>query len=318
MASETITTNILVLGAGELGTSILTHLSSLAPPSTKITVLLRPSTLSSSLPSKKQELAYLKSLNLAFLASDIANSSISELATLFKPFDTIISCLGFASGPGSQIKIATAVLEAGVKRYFPWQFGVDYEVVERGSAQDLWDEQLDVRDLLRKQSGTEWVIVSTGLFMSFLFEPGFGVVERIGGDGGEWVVRALGSWENKVTVTTPEDIGRLTAMIVFEEPRLRNEVVFTAGETISYGELVGIVENVLGKKVKREVWTVERLEKELEEQRGNEGETMAKYRVAFAVGKGVSWEMERSWNWKKGVDVTGVGKYAEESLKRAG
>jgi len=192
---------------------------------------------------------------------------------------------------------------------------VDYEVVGRDSAQDLWDEQLDVRDLLRKQSGTEWVIVSTGLFMSFLFEPSFGVVER---RDEEWVVRALGSWENKVTVTTPKDIGRLTALIVVEEPRVRNEVVFTAGETVSYGELVGIVESVLGEEVRREVWTVERLEKELEEQRGKEGETMAKYRVAFAVGKGVSWEMERSWNWKKGVDVTGVRKYAGENLKRAG
>ncbi|KAE9378401.1 NAD(P)-binding protein [Stipitochalara longipes BDJ] len=313
MASPTTTTNILVLGAGELGTSILTHLSALAPPSTKITVLLRPSTLSSPSSSKALELAHLRSLNLSFQAGDIATSSSTELAALFKPYDTIISCLGFASGPGSQIKIATAVLEAGAKRYFPWQFGVDYEAVGRGSAQDLWDEQLDVRDLLRAQQGTEWVIVSTGLFMSFLFEPSFGVVDL---SGEEEVVRALGSWENKVTVTTPEDIGRLTAMIVFEEPRARNEVVYTAGETISYGGLVGIVESVLGKKVKKEVWTVERLEKELEEQRGKEGETVAKYRVAFAVGKGVSWEVEKSWNWKRGVEVTGVKKYTEESLER--
>jgi len=71
-----------------------------------------------------------------------------------------------------------------VKRYFPWQFGVDYDVIGRGSAQDLFDEQLDVRDLLRGQSGTEWVVVSTGMFMSFLFEPWFGVVE-VGKDGGD-------------------------------------------------------------------------------------------------------------------------------------
>ncbi|KAN0108760.1 NmrA family protein [Hyaloscypha variabilis] len=312
MASPTTTKNILVLGAGELGTSILTHLSALAPPTTHITVLLRPSTLSSPSASKAAELSHLRSLNLSFLPGDIATSSTSELATLFKPFHTIISCLGFASGPGSQIKIATAVLEAGVKRYFPWQFGVDYEVVGRGSAQDLWDEQLDVRDLLRAQSATEWVIVSTGLFMSFLFEPSFGVIEFV---EGEWVVRALGGWENRVTVTTPEDIGRLTAGIVFEEPGARNEVLFTAGETVSYGEVAEIVEGLIGRKVRREVWTVERLERELKEQRGKEGETMAKYRVAFAVGKGVSWEKEKSWNWKQGVDVTSVKEYAKRALK---
>jgi len=67
--------------------------------------------------------------------------------------------------------LARAVLDAGVRRYVPWQFGVDYDVIGRGSAQDLFDEQLDVRDALRSQSGTEWVIISTGMFTSFLFEP---------------------------------------------------------------------------------------------------------------------------------------------------
>jgi hypothetical protein len=208
------------------------------------------------------------------------------------------------------------VLEAGVKRFFPWQFGVDYDVVGRGSAQDLWDEQLDVRDLLRCQGQTEWVIVSTGLFMSFLFEPSFGIVE-LDEDKKGGTVRALGSWDNKVTVTTPEDIGKLTAMIVFEEPRSRNQVVYTAGETVTYARLAKIVDEVVGsgKGVRRQVWTVEALKKDLEEQRGREGETMAKYRVAFAVGRGVSWDVERSWNWQKGVEVTDVESYAERILR---
>ena len=58
------------------------------------------------------------------------------------------------------ISTLSNVLEADVKRYFPWQFGVDYDVIGRGSAQDLFDEQLDVRDLLRSQNRMEWVIVS--------------------------------------------------------------------------------------------------------------------------------------------------------------
>ena len=208
------------------------------------------------------------------------------------------------------------MLEAGVRRFFPWQFGVDYDVVGRGSAQDLWDEQLDVRDLLRCQDQTEWVIVSTGLFMSFLFEPSFGIVE-LDEDKKGGTVRALGSWDNKVTVTTPEDIGKLTAMIVFEEPRLSNKVVYTAGETVTYGRVAEIVDEVLGSGTgfRRQVWTVELLKEDLEEQRGREGETMSKYRVAFAVGRGVSWDVERSWNWQKGVEVTDVKSYTERILR---
>jgi hypothetical protein len=106
-------------------------------------------------------------------------------------------------------------------------------------------------------------------------------------------------------------------MIVFEEPRFRNQVVYTAGETVTYGRVAEIVGEVVGseKGVRREVWRVESLEKELGEQRGWTGETMAKYRVAFAVGRGVSWDFERSWNWQNGLEVTDVQSYAERNLR---
>ncbi|WP_275297648.1 NmrA family NAD(P)-binding protein [Streptomyces sp. CdTB01] len=96
----------------------------------------------------------------------------------------------------------------------------------------MFDSQLDVRDLLRSQNQTEWVIISTGMFMNYLFEPGSGMVD-LPND----TVNALGSLETAVTVTTPEDIGVLTADILFAEPRIRNEIVYLAGDTITYGEL---------------------------------------------------------------------------------
>jgi hypothetical protein len=68
---------------------------------------------------------------------------------------------------------------------------------------------------------------------SFLFEKTFGVV-----DLDQPAVRALGGWDNSVTVTTPEDIGALTADIVFaRQPKFKNEVVYTAGDTVSTGAL---------------------------------------------------------------------------------
>ena len=170
----------------------------------------------------------------------------------------MIGCTGFVAGRSIQLKLARAALDAGVRRYFPWQFGVDYDAIGRGSAQDLFDEQLDVRDLLRSQDRTEWVIVSTGMFTSFLFEPSFGVV-----DLAQDTVRALGSWDNAVTVTTPEDIGVLTAEIVSTEPRIANSVVYTAGDTITYARLADVVDTVLGRKVRRVEWCVPELKDEL-------------------------------------------------------
>lgn len=238
---------------------------------------------------------------------------IPALAQILKPFDLVISSLGFVSGPGLQVKITKAVLSAGVKRYVPWQFGVDYDVVGRGSAQPVWDEQLDVRELLRGQKETEWVIVSTGIFMSFLFEDWYGVVdlEAEGEDGEKGVVRAFGSWGNEVTVTTPEDIGALTAEIVLAagEERVANEIVFVAGETVSYSRVAWAVDSVLGRGLRREVWDVEFLKQELKKDPEN---VIKRYRVVFAEGRGVAWEMSRTWNKKKGIKVTDVENFVKQ------
>ncbi|KAH8596267.1 putative isoflavone oxidoreductase [Bisporella sp. PMI_857] len=303
--------SILVLGAGELGMAMLVALAQRKLPATTLTVLLRPLTIASSSPSKATEIAHLKSLGICILPGDVSSLSSSELANLFKPYDTIISCLGFASGPGSQVKLCKAVLEAGVQRYFPWQFGVDYDVIGRGSGQDVFDEQLDVRDLLRGQEKVKWVIVSTGMFTSFLFESYFGVVDL---DSGEGVVRALGSWNDEVTVTTPFDIGKLTAEIVFTEPEINNQVVFTAGETINYGQLADVVEEVIGRRVGRELWTEEYLREELEKDPSN---GVKKYRVVFASGKGLAWDMSKTFNAQQGIETEDVHTWARKNIKEA-
>ena len=295
-----VKTSILVIGAGELGISVLNNLCKWAPPSRNITVtvLLRPATIVSQAPDKKEMLARFHVLGISLLPGDIAIASISELSKLFEPFHTIIGCTGFSAGSSVQIKIARAVLDAGVSRYCPWQFGVDYDIIGRGSAQDLFDEQLEVRDLLRGQNRTEWIIISTGMFTSFLFEAAFGVV-----DVGNSTVRALGSLKNEITLTTAEDIGRLTAEILYDEsPRIASEVVYVAGDTVTYDEVASLLEDKLKRGFKRVEWSVETLEKELVSQ---PDDILCKYRIVFAKGKGVAWSNSESktYNAKKRVDV---------------
>jgi hypothetical protein len=151
---------MLVLGAGELGSSILRALAERKESSTiTLTVLLRPSTIASLDLSKRAEIDTLKALGVRLLPGDLAQSTSEELAALFAPFHTVVGATGFVAVRGTQRKLAEAALRAGVRRYIPWQFGVDYDAIGRGAAQDLFDEQLDVRDMLRAQSGTEWMII---------------------------------------------------------------------------------------------------------------------------------------------------------------
>ena len=300
--------SILVLGAGELGLPVLRNLARVAKrsPGSSISVLLRESTINTQAPEKKLEVDELRSLGIQLVAADLVNDSIDQLAEVFAAFDTVIGCAGMVAGRETPMKLATAALRSGVKRYFPWQFGVDFEVIGRGSPQDLFDAQLDVRELLRAQDKTEWVIISTGMFTSFLFEPVFEVV-----DFESDTVNALGSLETSVTLTTPEDIGKLTADIVFFEPRFRNEIVYLSGDTVTYGQVTSLLERVLGRPFKRNVWTVPYLMQELE---NDPTHHIKKYRAVFAQGRGVSWPKAGTFNEQQSIQVTTAEQWARDNL----
>ena len=301
--------NFLILGAGELGLAILRSMAKSRDndPEIRLTVLLRPFTLETADPAKSKRILELRNLNISLLVGDLSKSSVPELSTLFRPFNTVIGCTGYGSGQPIQEKIAQAILDARVSRYFPWQFGVDYDIIGRGSAQDLFDEQLNVRDLLREQEYTEWVIVSTGMFTSFLFESWFGVV-----DLEKNVVRARGSWENAITVTAPEDIGKLTAEIVFATPKITNRLVYTAGDTVTFKGLADTLDLVLDRKMKRELWTVRVLREDLKK---SPEDVVKKYRVVFGEGKGVSWGLSSSFNYQKGIPVDDIPSWARSNLQ---
>jgi hypothetical protein len=305
--------SILVLGAGELGLPMLQALSAYIKsnsPATKLSVLTRPSSLSNPSPSQQETQKTIRSLDVILAPGDITGPA-AELVSIFRDYDAIISCTGMTAGSGTQLKIAQAVLEAGVGFFIPWQFGVDYDLIGRGSAQKIFDEQLEVRALLRAQSKTTWVIVSTGVFLSFVFWEGWGLVEGVmGASTADPTVRGLGSWDNKLSVTSVEDIGRLTAEVVFDDT-VKSGVVFTAGETFEYRGLADTVERVTGKKVKRELQDVESLTKALEKDPGN---GLLMYKKVFGDGVGVAWDDSQTYNHQKGIETEGVEAWLKRSL----
>ncbi|WP_144637584.1 aromatic alcohol reductase [Bordetella genomosp. 13] len=288
---------ILVLGAGELGACVLRELARLRDQGRAgpVSVLLRPRRE----PAADSATADLVAdLGIDVVHADLAAATVDELAAIFSAYRQVICCSGFVGGAGTQRKITDAVLRAGVAHYIPWQFGVDYDVVGRGSGQAVWDEQLDVRDMLRGQDRVRWTIVSTGMFTSFVLLPEFGLVDLEGG-----VVRALGDWDFRLTVTTPRDIGRLTALIATARPAYDDDVVYVAGDTFTYRELADTVERVLRRPVRRELWSLDRLEADAAT---HPGDTFRAYRVSFARADGVAWPMARTFNAAQGLPVTGL------------
>lgn len=192
----------------------------------------------------------------------------------------------------------------------PWQFGVDYDIIGRGSAQDLFDEQLDVRDLLRSQTKTKWVIISTGMFTSFLFEPSFGVIDFKSNN-----ILALGSLDTKVSVTASEDIGKITAEVVLgpnANLAFSYKPIHIAGDALSYAQLADLAEKITGRKFTRKIRTVEAARADLAKEPDN---TLFKYQVVFGEGRGVSWDLSETWNNQAGIHALTADEWARTHLK---
>ncbi len=304
MKDNNVTTGekVLVLGAGQLGAAVLDSLvPAVIQRNGTVSVVVSPGSWDERgtlLSDTHQKLA---DMGAEFIAIDVAGSTEAALKDHFANFATIINCMGFIAGAGTQIKITRAALEAGVKRYFPWQFGVNYDVVGKGSGQPVWDEQYDVRMLLRAQTATEWVIISTGMFTSFLFEPAFDVVNL-----SKNTINALGGWDTQVTVTSPADIGHLTTAIYLFQPRIINEVIFIAGETTSYGKLAETVERVTKKTLSKKVLTLSTLQEQL---RLKPDDQMLRYRAAFARGDGMWWPMSETWNAQNNIPTQNIASW---------
>lgn len=290
--------SILVLGLGELGEAIVRHLAQHPQRNDcKISVLKRTTSASTN---------GLQDLGVEIILGDVVNDSEEHLATIFEPFHTVISCNGMFLDPEIQVRLVRVALRSGIKRYLPWQFGVDYDIIGPNSSQNLFTTQLEVRAMLRTQTEMDWVIISTGMFTSFLFEPSFGLVNKERN-----IVTAIGSWDNAITVTSPTDIGRVTAEIVLICPEIK-EVVFTAGDTVSMTRLADIVERVSSKKVERRLKTVPELKEALAADPDN---GMLKYQIVFGEGIGVSWNKSSTFNAARGIETETVDEWAQRNLK---
>jgi len=300
--------SILVLGAGELGMPVIRNLARMANNhGAKISAMLRNASIESTLPEKRAVIDEIRSLGVSLVPGDLVKATVDELAELFSRYDTVIGCAGYAAGLDTPMKVARAAVKSGIPRYFPWQFGADFDAIGRGGPQDLFDAQLDVRDYLRAQSAMDWVVISTGMFTSYLFEPEFGVIDLANRS-----VHALGSGANSVTLTSPDDIGAMTAQIIFHSPPIRNEIVYLAGDTIRYEELPEILEEHFGEAFSYSVWSTPQLMQELADDPSN---MIKKYRAVFAQGKGVSWDKELTFNVKAGAKLEGIRDWMKINLK---
>lgn len=295
--------SFLIIGAGEVGLAMLDSLQDYQEKQgehLEIGVLVQP--LVSSVARIKNNPRF---TDVRVEALDLINEDIQNLIAVFKKYDTVICCSGFSTGKGMQVKITEAVLDAGVRRYVPWQFGVDYDKIGRGSAQPSFDEQLAVRDLLRAQDNTHWIIVSTGMITSFLFREDFGVINL-----SEKRISALGDWQHSLTLTSCEDIGNLTIKILFYKPEILDQVVFIAGDTLTFEEMLHKLERLFDTKFVHKVWDIPQLEKEIKD---SSDDVFGRYRLVF-TDPGVTWPVSDTFNYQNKIATVDFERWIKENI----
>ncbi|KAI1332547.1 hypothetical protein F5Y16DRAFT_418558 [Xylariaceae sp. FL0255] len=139
---------------------------------------------------------------------------------------------------------------------------------------------------------------------SFMFVPEFGPV-----DLKDRKLRGLGSWNTRLSVTIPKDIGRVAADILLDPQDVHHQVVFVAGDTVGYGDIANLVEKRFGCSWTRELWDMKTLGQRLED---NPDDGMVKYQYVFGAGKGVAWDMAVTVNAIRGISMETVEDYLRE------
>ncbi|MCG9793762.1 Rossmann-fold NAD(P)-binding domain-containing protein [Flavobacterium algicola] len=158
---------------------------------------------------------------------------------------------------------------------------------------------------MRSQSKTKWVIVSTGMITSFLFREDFGVVNLK-----NKTVHALASWQHTLTLTSCEDIGKLTIEVLFYKPTILNQVVYVSGETATFEQIAVHLEALHNSTFKRILWDEKHLNESLKSDPEN---SFHKYRLVF-TNPGVSWPMKQTFNHRENIPTVGILEWAKINL----
>ncbi|KAK4466016.1 hypothetical protein QBC42DRAFT_330574 [Cladorrhinum samala] len=315
MSSQAPNRKVLLIGAtGSIGSIILSAiLSSPNPPS--VTILKRTSSTSPLPPSVPV---------ISLPSYDAASAPLSTLVPLFKGFDAIISCQTTLS-VSNQLHLIDAAIQAGVKRYFPSEYGLNNMRSDTQSLCPVFKEKGTVQRYLRdREDRIEWTSVSCGTWLGWSFANNF-----LGLDVKNKKVKYWDDGEGRFSITTEENTAAAVVRAVtthWDETRNRN--VFLSDVVTSQREIVDEIERQIGGgRGGVEKFAVEKVrsEEEIERLKGRleAGEGIAVLgliEAGLASGKfGTDFEKEEEvMNERLGLASKGLAEIVREGLASLG
>ncbi|KAL6251155.1 hypothetical protein RBB50_001363 [Rhinocladiella similis] len=227
---------ILLIGAsGNLGTLILNYLLS-SQSKFEVTVLTRESS-TAQLPSN---------VTVRKVADDYPPA---QLAEAFKGIDAVVSAISMA-GMHEQYKFIDACLAAGVKRYFPTEYGLDDLPKWLTDLRPMFKIKHDVRDyaMAKEKEGLEWTCIICNVFFEMGVRSGFFQFFWP-----EKKATIIGGGETKWAATTLDTCALAVVRSLEKEEQTKNKLLLVQDFTTSQKEILDAIEAKTGK------WQVEEI-----------------------------------------------------------
>jgi len=301
MASSSPLRVILLGATGTVGVHIANGF--LLPeyaPKVVLTIVSRQATAETAGPKKDLLDGFVKQ-GAKIVHADISSATEADLIKLFSGQDVVVSAVA-GSQLTAQARCIVPAQKAGVKWFVPSEFGVDHEIIGRGSVMAYFDDKIAHSEAIH-EAGLDVMHVNTGNFAEYVLSPFSGL------DLANSTQTAQGGADVAFNTTPLAEVGRQVADAIVTG-RGRNQTIHT-GETITYAQLGDLVERITGKKLTRKVRTVAEAHAEIA---ANPQNTLARYGVIFGSGKGTSWPQSETYAVKNNLKVQTFEEFARKAL----
>lgn len=223
---------IVVGGGGNLSPAIVDALVK-SPHNYSVSVLSR------------EQSTYQPPTGVKLFKTDYTHDS---LVSALKGQDAVVSAVASSgSAITDQKKIIDAAIEAGVKRFFPSEYGSDTTSPLILNYAPRWSSKIEIRNYLKsKQDKLEWTVVFNGFFFDWGLKVGF-----ISFNAKEKTATIYPKYKDvKFSATNLGDVGTAIAQSLSPSiaPKTANQILRIRTLTTSQSELLAAFERATGSK----------------------------------------------------------------------
>nr|OQO25329.1 hypothetical protein B0A51_06691 [Rachicladosporium sp. CCFEE 5018] len=224
---------VLIVRAG--GTNIGNHIARTlaADPYFTVSVL-----------SRRSDASYPPNTSVVSIPS--GDASHADYVFAFRGQDVVISAIGAAGKPKEEIMIDAAI-EAGVKRFFPSESGLDNTNAAARKLCPIFDMKGGMIDYLRSKesSGLTWTAVPTGMWLDWALDPS---IAFIGINIAQHTVDYWAQGSHKLSFSTLPTSAQGYRHILKHPAESENKIAPIRNFEVAQAEIVAVLEKIQGVK----------------------------------------------------------------------